>query len=78
MTLDATVTAAFVVFLAVAVWALVRRRTLRWSGPLADVPDAPDTAEPIEAPGLDLPYSSLDPTAPPKRLPNGSRVRLTA
>jgi hypothetical protein len=67
-------TAALVVFLAVAVWRLVRRRTPRRSGPLPDVPDASPMAVPIEAPGLDLPYSSLDPTAPTKRLANRTRV----
>ena len=68
MTLDATVTAAFVVFLAVAVWGLVRRRTPRRSEPLPDVPDASPTAMPIDAPGMTVPYSSLDPFAPPKQL----------
>lgn len=72
MTLD--LTAPLVVFLAVAVWRLVRRRTPRRSGPLPDVPDASPTAVPIEAPGLTLPYSSVDPFAPPKRLANRSRV----
>ena len=60
-------TAALVVFLVVAVWRLVRHRTPRPTGPLPDVPDAPPAAVAIEAPGLTLPYSSLDPTAPPKR-----------
>jgi len=45
------------------VWRLVRRRTPR-RGPLPDVPDASPSAVPSDAPGLDLPYSSLDPTAP--------------
>ena len=72
MTLD--LTAALGVFLAVAVWVLVRRRTPRRRGPLPDVPDALPTAVPIEAPGLTLPYSSLDPTAPTKRLGNRTRV----
>ena len=74
MTLDVTAAFGFGVFLAVAVWLLVRRRNLRWSGPLPDVPDASPTAVPIEAPGLDLPYSSLDPTAPTKRLANRAGV----
>jgi hypothetical protein len=72
MTLE--LTAALVVFLAVAVWLLVRRRTPRRRGPLPDVPDAPPTAVPIGAPGLHVPYSSLDPTAPAKRLANGTRI----
>lgn len=56
-------------FLALAVWALVRRRSLRWGGRVEDVPDAPPTATPIETPlGLTLPYSSIDWTAPPKEL----------
>ncbi len=74
MTLDVTAAFGLSVFLAVAVWLLVRRQNLRWSGPLPDVPDASPTAVPIEAPGLDLPYSSLDPTAPTKRLANRARV----
>lgn len=72
MSLD--LTAALVVFLAVVVLRLLRRRTPRRSGPLDDVPDASPTAEPIEAPGLTLPYSSLDPSAPPKRLSTRTRV----
>ncbi len=72
------VTAALVVFLAVAVWRLVRRRTPAAADRYLYVPDASPTAVPIKAPGLDLPYSSLDPTAPPKRLANGARVRLSA
>lgn len=72
MTLD--LTAAAGVFLALAVWVLVRGRTPRASGPLPDVPDAPPTAEPIEAPGMTLPYSSLDPTAPTKRFAKRTRV----
>jgi len=74
MTLDVTAAFGFGVFLAVAVWLLVRRRNLRWSGPLPDVPDASPTAVPIEAPGMDLPYSSLDPTAPTKRVANRAGV----
>lgn len=72
MTLD--LRAALAVFLAVAVWRLVRRRTHRASGPLPDIPDASPTAAPIDAPGLTLPYSSLDPTAPTKRLGSPTRV----
>lgn len=60
------VTAALVVFLALAIWRWVRR-TPRGSGPLPDVPDASPSSVPIEAPGLTAPYSSLDPFAPPKR-----------
>jgi hypothetical protein len=58
--------AAFVALLTLAVWKFVRRQYHGRGGPLADVPDAPPTAEAIEAPGLTLPYSSLDPFAPPK------------
>jgi hypothetical protein len=76
MTLD--LTAAYAVFLvvvlAVAAGRLVRRRTSRRSGPLPDVPDASPTAVPIEAPGMTLPYSSLDPFAPPKRLADRTTV----
>ena len=70
-------TAAYAVFLVVFLAGIVRqvlRRTPRGSGPLPDVPDASPTALPIEAPGLTLPYSSLDPFAPPKRLANGTRT----
>ena len=76
-TLTLELTAALVVFLAVAVWRFVRRRARRRSGPLPDVPDASPTAVPIEAPGLTLPYSSVDPFAPPKRLANRTRVERT-
>jgi hypothetical protein len=72
MSLD--LTAALVVFLAVAVWRLLRPRTRRRSGPLPDVPDATPRAVPIEAPGLDVPYSSLDPRASTKRPANRTRV----
>lgn len=71
---DAAVMVASGAVLAVAVWVLVRRRSLRWTGRIPDVPDAVPTAEPIEAPGLTLPYSSLDWTAPPKRL--GTRTTV--
>ena len=54
--------------LVLAVWVLVRRRSLRWDGRIQDVPDAPPRATPAEAPGMTLPYSSLDPSAPPKQL----------
>ena len=60
--------------LALAVWVLVRRRSLRWTGRIPDVPDAEPTAAPIEAPGLTLPYSSLDPSAPPKVLNTRTRA----
>jgi len=57
----------------VAVWQLVRRRTPavadRYLMSLMHWP-----AVPIEAPGLNVPYSSLDPTAPTKRLANRTRV----
>lgn len=58
-------------FLVLAVWLLVRRRSLSWGGRVEDVPDAPPTAMPTDAPGLTLPYSSIDWTAPPKQA--GSR-----
>jgi hypothetical protein len=44
----------------------VLRRSPREDVPFPDVPDAPRRAEPIEAPGVNPPYSSLDPFAPPK------------
>jgi hypothetical protein len=77
-TMTMELTAAFVVFLAVAVWVFVRRQTLRWDGPLADVPDALPTSEPIEAPGLTLPYTSVDPFAPPKQLGEPDKGRRNA
>ncbi|HET9415937.1 MAG TPA: hypothetical protein VFP30_00205 [Candidatus Limnocylindria bacterium] len=54
--------------LVLAVWVLVRRRSVRWDGRVPNVPDAPPGATPTQAPGMTLPYSSLDPSAPPKRL----------
>jgi hypothetical protein len=72
MTLE--LTAALGAFLAVAVWRFVHHRTPRGRGPLPNVPDASPTAVPIEAPGLTLPYSSLDPFAPPKRLADRTKV----
>ena len=67
--------AGLLAFLAVALWRFMRRRTPHEGGPLPDVPDAGPTAVSIGAPpGLTLPYSSLDPTAPPKRHPDGTRV----
>jgi len=78
MPLDAAVvafiTVVFAVVFGVGVWRLVRRRTPRRSGPLPNVPDAAATGMPIAAPGMNLPYSSLDPYAPPKRLADGTRV----
>jgi len=65
MTLD--LTAALIVFLAVAVWQMLRRRNPRSGGPLPDVPDASPTAVAVQVPGLTLPDSSLDPFAPPKQ-----------
>jgi len=76
MTLD--VTAALVVFLAVPFGCGCVVDPFAGADRYLYVPDASPTAVPIEAPGLDLPYSSLDPTAPPKRLANGARVRLSA
>jgi hypothetical protein len=59
------------VLLALGLWVLVRQRSLRFGGRVQDVPDAPPTATPIEEPpGLTLPYSSVDWTAPSKRLRN--------
>jgi len=68
MTLDLTpaLLVAILVFLGVSMWRMVRGRTHRSSGPLPDVHDASPKAVPIEAPGMTLPYSSLDPFAPPK------------
>lgn len=63
---DAAVLVGSGTLLALGVWVLVRRRSLHWRGRVGDVPDAPPDATPIEAPGLTLPDSSLDPTAPPK------------
>ena len=76
MTFDPT--AALAVFLVVFLAGMVRqvlRRTRRRRGPLPDVPQASPTAVPIEAPGLTLPYSSLDPFAPPKRLDEPDKAR---
>ncbi len=75
MTFDPT--AAIAVFLIIFIAGIVRqvlRRTPRRRGPLPDVPDASPTAVPIEAPGMTLPYSSLDPFSPPKRHADGTRV----
>ena len=58
---------------AVPLWWVVRHRP-RGGGPLPDVPEAPPTAPRSEAPGLEMPYSSLDPYAPPKRHADGTRV----
>lgn len=62
-----TAVAATGVILALAVWVPLRHWRSRRGGPFPDVPDAPSAAEPIEAPGMTLPYSSLDPFAAPKR-----------
>jgi hypothetical protein len=75
MTLE--LTAALLALVAVAVSRLVRRRPRRDDGPFPDVPDASPTATPVEAPGLTLPYSSLDPFAPPKQLGSGARTDRT-
>ena len=56
----------FLVILLAAASVRLLGRTPRRGGPLPDVPDAPRTAEPIDAPGISAPYSSLDPSAPPK------------
>jgi len=53
--------------LAAALWRFARRAPAE-SGPFPDVPDAPPTATPTEAPGMTLPYSSVDPYAPPKQV----------
>ena len=68
-----------VLFLVVFFAGIVRqvlRRNPRGSGLLPDVPDASPAAMPSEAPGLTLPYSSLDPFAPPK--PRGDRTGDTS
>lgn len=65
-------TAALVVFLAVAAFRFARHRKVRSAEPLPDVPDASPGAMPISAPGLTLPYSSLDPSAPANRLQDRS------
>jgi hypothetical protein len=68
-----TAVAATGIILALAVWVPVRRWSARRGGSFPDVPDAPTAAEPLEAPGTTLPYSSLDPFAPPKRRVSWSR-----
>ena len=62
-----TVVSATGIILALAVWVPLRRWSAHRGGPFVDVPDAPPAAEPLEAPGMTLPYSSLDPFAPPKQ-----------
>ena len=62
-----------VLILVVPAWWLVRHRP-RGRGPLPDVPEAPPTSPRSDAPGLDMPYSSLDPFSPPKRRADGTRV----
>lgn len=74
MPLDVILMAGTGVVLALAMWQLVRRHRLSWKGPVSDVPDAPPAATPIAAPGVTPPYSSLDPSAPPKRHADGTRV----
>ena len=59
------VAAVVLLLLAAAVWGFYRRQTPGPRGPFPDVPDASPMAESIEAPGLTLPYSSVDPFAPP-------------
>jgi hypothetical protein len=71
---DVAVMVASGAVLVLAVWVLVRRHSLRWNGRVPDVPDAGPKAAPIEAPGLTLPYSSVDWTAPPKQLRNGPKA----
>ena len=44
---------------------------------MSEVPDASPTAVPIEAPGMTLPYSSVDPFAPPKRFETSEDERRT-
>jgi hypothetical protein len=66
ISLAIVVALAFVILFAAAVWGWNQRRP-RSGGPFPDVPDAPVTATPLDAPGIDLPDSSLDPTAPSKR-----------
>lgn len=63
---ELTVLIASGAILALVVWVPLRRWQSRRGTPFPDVPDAPPASEPLEAPGMTLPYSSLDPFAPPK------------
>jgi hypothetical protein len=62
------------ILLVLAGWGLARRRKPRTGAPFIDVPDAPPSAEPDDAPGVAGPYSSLDPWAPPKEPVDWSRT----
>jgi hypothetical protein len=66
ISLAIVVALVFAILFAAAVWHWTQRRP-RSDAPFPDVPDAPVTAAPLDAPGIELPYSSLDPTAPSKR-----------
>jgi hypothetical protein len=70
------VAAVAFVLLGAAVWNVFRRQGDTAGGPLPDVPDASPSAVPIEAPGMTLPYSSLDPFAP--RKPRANRAPAEA
>ena len=71
---DVAVMVVSTVIIALGIWVLVRQRSLRFSGRVQDVPDAPRTATPIdEPPGLTLPYSSLDPSGPRPAQPAARR-----
>lgn len=71
---EGIVVAATGIILALTMWVPLRRWSARRGGPFPDVPDAPSAAEPLEAPGMTLPYSSLDPFAPPKEPVGSSRM----
>lgn len=66
MELSAALVAFRLAIIAAAVRSFLRRQAPTGGGPLPDVPDASPSSVPIEAPGMTLPYSSLDPFAPPK------------
>ena len=65
------------VLLVLAAWGLARRRRPRTGRPFSDLPDAAPGAQPLDAPGVAAPYSSLDPWAPPKRPVDWSRTDRT-